>query len=776
MGVTGTFKDAGIADTGYGYIENCWIKSTATEPQETKPQAIFGAPLASGFKQVVNSYYPGSNEGLYDNGNSTAHKVPEKDFYNGEVAYNLNGFYLYKRYNDNISAWGSSPVEYQYWKDGETTPQTGKYSKNEEYCSSGYNGQQYVEDRFADGDFQYAGGTIPDDLNERLVMDEEGNAHYYPIWPDDYLFFGQALTYGYVDTRSHQELPSYIWRSGGRLETAENSNRVYRAPAYFRNGEMDVAHFNQYAVFADTWKGNSAIEVYKGMTAIDFSGGNGDLAGGYKLGFVGNNYKHFYQPLLDDDGLTNFRNEGLTKNLLVYTDNAANPSTTASGITANKIKDIVIDPTYTETNSNYKTVAYQQFATLNGHWVEKKAETTNNIWYESVNDHLLADKNDFNAPIAYEFQNTKRMWHQRTPDNYVNRTSGWEAISLPFTADLVTTDTKGEITHFYNGSEKSKNNSESKIGHEYWLRELDVTKDLALKTGTTETLTANFQYPYAKSSDKDKDVSNTFLWDYYYEAAAGHNRKDANKDTYQEYYRNPRSYPTYARLTGGTPYIIGFPGVIYYEFDLSGQFEARTTYSQPERVKQQVITFVSPEGTTVRVSDQELKEMEKTVKYSGADYVFKPSYLNEALTPYPAAPVGGNTYDVNFALNEAGNNFALVNGTAQSINAFRPFFTGKKTAATNTREYNFIDFENITDGTMEPDEDVLGREKGILEIFARGRNIHTISHLKETVNIRIVNAAGAVMKTYTLEPGKTVVTPITNPGTYIVNKKKLFIK
>ena len=773
LGVTGTFKDAGIADTGYGYIENCWIKSTATVPQETKPQAIFGAPLASGFKQVVNCYYPGSNEGLYDNGNSTAHKVPEKDFYNGEVTYNLNGFYLYKRYNDGVNT--ASGEEYKYWKDGEATPQTGKYGSNEAYCSSGYNGQKYVEDRFADGDFQYAGGTIPDDLNERLVMDEEGNPHYYPIWPDDYLFFGQALTYGYVDTRSHQELPSYIWRSGGRLETAENSNRVYRAPAYFRNGDMDVAHFNQYAIFADTWKGNSAIEVYKGMTAIDFSGGNGDLAGGYKLGFVGNNYKHFYQPLLDDDGLTNFRNEGLTKNLLVYTDNAANPSTTASGITANKIKDIVIDPTYTETNSDYKTVAYQQFATLDGHWVQKKAEATNNIWYESVNDHLLADKNDFNAPIAYEFQNTKRMWHQRTPANYVNRTSGWEAISLPFTADMVTTDTKGEITHFYNGSEKSKN-SESKIGHEYWLRELDATKDLALKTGTTETLTANFQYPYAKSSDKDKDVSNTFLWDYYYEAAAGHKRKDANKDTYQEYYRNPRSYPTYARLTGGTPYIIGFPGVIYYEFDLSGQFEARTTYSQPERVKQQVITFVSKEGATINVSDQELENMKKTVKYGNAEYIFKPSYLNERLTPYPAAPTEGNIYDVNFALNEAGNNFALVNGTAQSINAFRPFFTGQKTAATNTREYNFIDFENITDGTMEPDEDVLGREKGILEIFARGRNIHTISHLKEKVNIRIVNAAGAVMKTYTLEPGKTIVTPITNPGTYIVNKKKLFIK
>ena len=77
---------------------------------------------------------------------------------------------------------------------------------------------------------------------------------------------------------------------------------------------------------------------------------------------------------------------------------------------------------------------------------------------------------------------------------------------------------------------------------------------------------------------------------------------------------------------------------------------------------------------------------------------------------------------------------------------------------------------------MEPDEDVLGREKGILEIFVRGRNIHTISHLKENISIQIINAAGATLTTYTLEPGKTIITPVTAPGTYIVNKKKLFIK
>ena len=147
------------------------------------------------------------------------------------------------------------------------------------------------------------------------------------------------------------------------------------------------------------------------------------------------------------------------------------------------------------------------------------------------------------------------------------------------------------------------------------------------------------------------------------------------------------------------------------------------------------------------------------------------------MAAYPAEPVASTTYDVNFALNEDGNRFALVNGTAQNIYAFRPFFIGKKTApAAGAREFNYIDFANVTDGTMEPDEDVLGREKGILEVFARGRSIYTISHLKENVNIVIVNASGAVMRAYTLEPGKTIITPINTPGMYIVNKTKLFIK
>ena len=74
----------------------------------------------------------------------------------------------------------------------------------------------------------------------------------------------------------------------------------------------------------------------------------------------------------------------------------------------------------------------------------------------------------------------------------------------------------------------------------------------------------------------------------------------------------------------------------------------------------------------------------------------------------------------------------------------------------------------------EDDDDI--SDSGELYIYAKGRDIYTVSTLKEDISIQIINAAGATLTTYTLEPGKTIITPVTAPGTYIVNKKKLFIK
>ena len=220
------------------------------------------------------------------------------------------------------------------------------------------------------------------------------------------------------------------------------------------------------------------------------------------------------------------------------------------------------------------------------------------------------------------------MWYQRLPldKEYVNLTKGWQGISIPFTAELVTTDQKGEITHFYSGSHFEDEITQTKVGHEYWLREL---KDGGTLSDDQKVYTANFEYPSSVSTDPDKEVTNTFLWDYYYKA--DYNRQDANGDLYQTYYRDTREYEKYARLTSGKPYIIGFPGATYYEFDLSGTFiPANTAPGSSKELKKQVITFASATGAEINVSDEE------TVKTQGGDeagvteggFTFKSTYLN----------------------------------------------------------------------------------------------------------------------------------------------------
>ena len=118
LGVIGSFTGSGIADTNSGSIENCWVLTTGSPANDTKPIANGGT--------VVNSYY----NTKYASTNDGAIRKKDRFFYNGNVAYELNGFHLKHK---NRSSEGNL--------DGLTA--------------------NYVENRYADGDFIYADGTIP---------------------------------------------------------------------------------------------------------------------------------------------------------------------------------------------------------------------------------------------------------------------------------------------------------------------------------------------------------------------------------------------------------------------------------------------------------------------------------------------------------------------------------------------------------------------------------------------------------------------------------------
>ena len=752
LGVTGSFTSAGIADTGDGFVENCWINTTGTPASGVK--AVFGNPYptASGYKRV-NCYYP--NTLAYNttsDGHGLARPMPANDFYNGTVAYDLNGFYLFKRYNDHETASG---IDYKYYAINEngtlTDPQTKHYISSPDYCSSGvddvYLNAGYVEDRYGDGDYRYADGVIPETEDQRTFVDANGISHFYPIWPDDYLFFGQTLTYGYEASRAHQEIPSHINRSGNRLQTDATSNRVYRAPAYFQSKEMDMAHFNPNAFFAQTKNGDASVVAYKNMTAIDFTGGNGDVSGGYKKGLNG---KVFYAPLLDDDGLTGFRNVDLTQNLLVYTGTVSPASAATDAVVSGYLPDVA----YSETDATYRTVAIASTNGVKGHQIVLDGSA-----YKATKDHLLVDKQDFNCPISYKFASGKRMWYQRTPDLFVDLNKGWETVSLPFTAELVTTQQKGEITHFYSGS-RSIEGSEAKIGHEYWLREY-----LGEKAGTTTTdgiFTAAFNYPDAVSGNKE--VTNTFLWDYYYNASTGHNRKDANADTYQTYYSESRTLTDYPLLATAKPYIIGFPGKTYYEFDLSGEWTAKNTATPaPEQLSKQAISFVSEPGITIAVSDNELNAV------SEDNYSFVPNYMSKKVDGY--------------LMNATGSSFDKTPDGGLATVPFRPYFVAApaQNGAPRRAAAESIVFDR-TDSSFAIGDDPSDELAGELTFSTKPRKLITTSSLRQPADVRIYNVSGVAISTFTIQPGETIETDITVSGVYIIRAangrymKKLALK
>ena len=702
LGVNGSFTSAGLADDGDGYVENCWVKTTGTP--DGSVFAVFGNPSdnsATAWRQIENSYYAvgGGDYKTTDATHGIAIHKPERAFYNGEVAYDLNGYYLKERYNRQAAA----------------------NDKVDTY--------QYVEKRYENVDFLYSNGSIPTEDDPRLTTDAQGNYYYAPIWPDDYLFFGQTLTYGYQypETGSHQDVPSHLTKAGtaNTLNIVSSSNRVYRTPAYFGNKTMSTFHFNPFAVIAAK-SADGQNEAYPGMTAVDFTA------------YHDNSYTKtesngiFFAPVTDGlTTLTGVANADETRNLLVY---SPKPDTDMAGILRNYFG--ITEPEMAEKDDNptYRAVdalTSDELYSINGHL----AYIDDNGDYLAQNHHVLVDKQDFNCPISYSLDENHRMWYQRTPDNYVTMQAGskrgWESISIPFKAELVTTPDKGEITHFYGTSNK---------GHEYWLREF---KGGGRVSETDHTIfEANFQKPEADDL-YTKTYTNTFLWDYYYSYGL---RKDANSDEYQNYYSTSHNHIDYPLSQAGTPYIVGFPGDYYYEFDLSGSFVPENTAIWPiERtLGRQTITFASEPGVTIAVSDDELN------KVKADNYTFQPNYSSRKLDATA------------FVLDAEGSKYNKVETTTAAI-PFRPYFT----ADANVRTRSIVFGEDVSQ--FGGDEDVNPSHTGQdLIITTRQHKIIVESQLRYITDVRIVNTAGITVKTFTIKPGEIVETFMTTPGIYIV--------
>ena len=720
LGVQGSFTSAGLADTGDGYVENCWVKTTG-QPNGSV-YAVFGNPTdaVSTTRQLENSYYYTASGDYKTTGGShgTAQRMTERQFYNGEVAYNLNAFYLKKRYNDQASA-------------------------NDQIDTYGY-----VENRYSDKDidFLYANGEIPVDDDVRQKADADGVLHYEPIWPDDYLFFGQSLTYGYdfVGTNAHENVPSHLNKNGNCNTLVDDaaSNRVFRTPAYFGNKKMGAFHFNPYAILAAK-SADGQHEAYPGMTAVDFTGFNDK---GYSKTLDGDGL--YFTPVFDATvALAGIANADETRNVLVYSPLAdtANGAVLTTYFTEPEMAEKE-DDAEADVKADYRAVEelnINDISSIHGHLVYRDGSR-----FTAAADHVLVDREDFNCPIRYSFGGDSRMWYQRDPDNYVDERKGWESVSLPFSAELVTTPDKGEITHFYSGSS---------TGHEYWLREF---KGGSVSSSDSKTFVAVFEKPAAGTDTKY--YTNTFLWDYYYSYDS---YLDKNTDQYQKtYYQDEHVYSSYAYSAPGVPYIAGFPGSRYYEFDLSGQFVPKNTHlNNFEALNAQPIIFASATGTTIEVSDDELQTV------VGNGYRFMPNYANtrldEAGTGYVLAADGGS-FD--------------KNAVGDVAVAFRPYFLK---ANGNTRGGE--DIEHIVFGNGQSTDmfsisnDPREKVSGTLNIYAKKGYVIVESSLSFTEDVRIVTPAGITVAAFAVKPGDTVEVRADFSGMYIaytldgLYKKKL---
>ncbi|MBQ6378748.1 MAG: hypothetical protein IJJ56_08140 [Prevotella sp.] len=771
LGVTGSFSSAGVVDHGAGYVENCWINTTGTPDGSVR--AVFGDPTRGSGTQIVNCYYQDTkNYSTTDNGRGLARAMSDQEFYNGTVAYNLNNFYLNRRYYNGI---GQTETTKWYYclpvnKADNTLPENLSICYYPESPDAKYGNVGYVESRYANEDFIYAGGRIPDgiDIHQRSVTSGDNTAiRYAPIWPDDYLFFGQRLNYGY-GTESHDAHPTHLIKVNERVPQSESSNRVYRAPAYFQSSALDVAHFNLKAYLAAYSASTSITDTdrrpaYPNMTAIDFAGHQeGTGSGAFEQDYHG---KLFYQPLLDDDGLISVSNNGETKNLLVYA-----PSDEANQKTNTVLNAYFAnEPTFgfnednmfqsDDTPENYHRVAVAETGEMVGHLVQA---TLTNGMPTATTDHLLVDKQDFDCPISYTMASGKRMWYQRTPDNskFVTlasgETKGWDAVSLPFEVQKVTTQQKGEISHFYTGST---------TGHEYWLRQFagnvkQKKDENGLNVAGVFTADFNSMDARAATDENEYNYGNTFLWDYYYSKNPNDNvyGDDANADDYKQYYNGSHSHAGYPLQQPGTAYLIGFPGASYYEFDLSGQWTAsHTATPAPAQLNKQTVTFISATGITIRVSDNEKEGTEISSNK------FQPNYLTKKLE------------DHDYLLNNDGNSFDKASATSTTV-PFRPYLYVVNTSGSSpTRNGAQKDSVNhVVFGGDVPEMKLASKPISSLEdpgnLIVKGgkKKITVESQLRYTVDVRIVTPAGITLSTYSIEPGEVVETRVQSPGVYIV--------
>lgn len=502
---------------------------------------------------------------VYDMEGKVKSDYSDDDFRYGRVAYDLNGYYLRARNAIRSNA-------------------------DQKLNEADRKALAYVFDYYANGDFQYAhrndsitgrnsgitylrtgkDSNLPNYGNAstrhdkahsidtpRAVYAEGADGKpvftgYQPLMDEgqkdmnDFIFWGQSL----------QDVPAEWATEISSHQNCFMANRVYRTVGYYGSTTPDRFHYNAYS------QGAKYMDTYvhiPSTTAIDFSA--------------------------DDDNAVTFHafipKEGISQNLLVYTNTDGNDAADASNActVVGKALDYTENTREALISGHHVTVDNGKVTTPLLHLVERTSGDTDSEGYACTN-------NDFCVPKA--FQVTKRAWYTRKPNAYsISDNDAWEGICLPFTVDKAVASLNGEITHFYGSAPEGTSASANhwNLHHEYWLRGMVSAGPSSADAKRTE---ASFQRPgkglFTNGSADMKGVEYTFCNTFFRDT---YGNKSYNYSD-NSYYAQKHPWTDYLPLTAGVPYIISLPGERYYEFDLSSKFyNTRTNSKEPA----QTVTF-----------------------------------------------------------------------------------------------------------------------------------------------------------------------------------------
>ena len=694
------------------------------------------------------------------------------DWRYGKVAYELNEYYLYKRYE---KAGGTPKNDYveNYYADGDYLYAGYSYDNH-------FEGSEFIRDAYLPN-YGYAVTThdVTHPVDESRAEIEGGVVTYKPLFNEnkvnanrqknDYFFFGQILD---AETKGRDEAVLNYTLPAPRAVDEESdaynlvgdmTNRIYRAGGYYGGKYDNGFYYNSDAYVHDN-----------GITAIDFYGYDDPTVEGQKVytknAEMGGNISsptgtgmNYYYPVSDYGMSSIDLDDGVTRNLLLY----ARTASDRAGILAKFNYTDAVDEVEATPESDIKAHIIDLAATPTTeylHLVERTADNKNSEGGDCFN-------NDFNCPIAFTVHH--RAWYTRVPRYYAaNKNDAWEGMSLPFSVNSVVASFNGEISHFY-GATDAENAANStvanttNVGHEYWLRGLTAAD------ASAEPVKATFSRPGA-----DQFKGGTLTGDYsYFNTHFSDIYGAIYGDNEFNIYSSPRNFNGYYFQQSYVPYIISFPGATFKEFDLSGSFNEALTLGDhgvwdavtdshgfsfvEEAMKPQKVTFSwYGDNSKVSISDPNANIVGVT-----DDQVAATATKVGTITHHATFSALNN--DGIYGIDSRGTTFSAYN---KDVLPFRTYMTVSASAKAFAKPQDILIYEN---GGIEELPQAEDTEVDGLRIYSKNRKIYVES--PTNISLSLYTTTGQLVRIFDVVPGTNTYSGFAN-GIYIIAKKKLYVK